>query len=474
MKSPNIKINWIFNVVNEMISCIIPLLVTPYVSRIFGADGIGINSYTTANVTYFTLFCMLGIRGYGRRVIAISRDNQSETSKLFWELFILHGITSLLTLVLYGVLIVCSDKYRIFYIVNLITVLASIIDFNWFLEAYERFRTISIRNCILKILTVVLTFLLIHTKDDLALYIGIHAMSKFLTNFSLFFEVRKYVIFVNIKELHWFRHMKEVVVYFVPTIAASVYSILDKSVINWITGSDAENGYYEQAYKLLLIVNTFVHSLETVLAPRMSNLFVNETIEKFRERLNEALQIMLLLAMPCAFGLMAVAPTLIPVFFGNGFDKVISITYLFVPLVLVLGLSVYLDGLYLVPSGQRGKSAVAVCIGAVLNLWLNIIFIIKWQSFGAAAATLITEMVVSGIMIFLSRKMIDWRLIITAAIRYGVVSLGMFVIVRCVSGIAMSDIKSLLLQIATGVGVYMLYLLCERDSLVRKIVKNIM
>ena len=61
MTKISIKRNVVFNLLNQIVSFSIPLIVKPYVSRVFLADGIGINSYTTANVTYFMLFCMLGI-----------------------------------------------------------------------------------------------------------------------------------------------------------------------------------------------------------------------------------------------------------------------------------------------------------------------------------------------------------------------------------------------------------------------------
>lgn len=471
MKQPNLKTNWLFNLINKTISYMAPLVVAPYVSRIFGADGIGINSYITANVTYFTLFCMLGIGGYGRRIIAMHRNDKKETSKLFWELLVLHGVTSFVILILYIILIINSERYRLYYFINIITIFASVIDFNWFFEAYECFRFISVRNCIIKVLFIISTFGLIHNKDDLPLYIGINALSIFIANFSILFSIKKYVNAIPIKDLHFARHLKEVLVYFVPTIAASIYSILDKSVINWITRSEAENGYYEQAYKILMVINTFVHSLETVSAPRMSNLFANGTGKEFDERLNKSLKIMLMIAMPCAFGIAAVAPTLVPLFFGTGYEKVICILYIFMPLVVVLGFSVYVDGLYLVPSGQRGRSAVAVCIGAGLNLGLNVVLVIKWKSVGAAVATLVTEMVVTGIMLYLSKQVIKWGEILISMVRYGVAGGLMFIVVKGISLIPLSMFWELVVQVASGVCLYVIFLIILQDEFAKEAVK---
>lgn len=462
MRQSNIKVNWIFYFGNKFISYIIPLITVPYVSRILGAEGIGINSYTMANVTYFTMFCMLGIGGYGKRTIAICRDDKQKTSKVFWELTVIHGICSAFILFLYLLLIFYSAKYRVYYVVNLITILASAIDINWFFEAYEKFRLLSIRNCALKILTLFLILLFVNTKEDLALYIGINALSVFLANFLLIFEVIKYIKFVPLRELNCSRHVKEIMIYFIPTIAASVFSVLDKSVINWITNSDVENGYYEQAYKIYLAINAFVHSLEGVLAPRMSYLFVNGTKQEFVKKINDAIKCMLLMAMPCAFGIAAIAPSMIPIFLGDGFEKTIPILYVFMPLIIVVGMSVYLDGLYLVPSGQRKKSAAAVCVGAISNLFLNVMLVIRWQALGAAIATLITEMIVSSIMLYLSKEIIDKREVLSSALKYGLDGLGVFVSVRLISSLDVGA-YSLILQIVVGGVTYIMLLFVQKE-----------
>lgn len=472
MKQSNIKINWIFYFANRFISYIVPLILVPYVSRILGAEGVGINSYTMANVTYFTMFCMLGISGYGKRTVAICRNDKQETSKVFWELSIIHGMASALILFLYLLLISCSEKYKIYYVVNLITVLSAVIDVNWFFEAYEKFRFLSVRNCVLKVLTLFLTFLFVNTKEDLVLYIGINALTVFLANFSLVFELKKYIVFIPLKKLNWKIHMKEVLIYFIPTIAASVFSVLDKSVINWITKSDIENGYYEQAYKIYLAINAFVHSLEGVLAPRMSYLFVNGTKQEFENKINEAIKCMLLLAMPCAFGMIAIAPSLIPVFLGEGFEKTIPILYIFMPLIIVVGMNVYIDGLYLVPSGQRKKSAGAVCVGAVSNLFLNVILVMRWKALGAAVATLITEMILNSIMLYLSKGIIDRRRLLSSVVRYGIDGIVIFLGVRFVGRLYVGTF-SFILQIVIGINIYVLLLFIQREPRLMQIINQL-
>ena len=66
------------------------------------------------------------------------------------------------------------------------------------------------------------------------------------------------------------------------------------------------------------------------------------------------------------------SPTFVPVFLGMGYNPVVSILYIFMPMVVVLGFSVYLDGMYLIPSGRKHQSSFAVIAGSGTNLCLLI------------------------------------------------------------------------------------------------------
>lgn len=472
MKKESIQKNYIFNLLNQMIVFLVPLIITPYISRIFSADGVGINSYTTANVTYFTLFSMFGISGYGQRSIAICRDDKEKTSQTFWELQFIHLITAIITFLLFLVLICFSPNYKIYYIAHITTLIGCFLDICWFYQAYEKFQFISIRNCIVRIGIMILTFLLVHEKSDLVIYILINSMGTVLANLSLWVSLKKYVDYVPIKELRIKRHLKDIIIFFVPTIATSVYSILDKSVINWVTHSDAENGYYEQAYKILTISNAFVQALSTVYAPRMSNMYSNSSREEFERCLNKALGYMMLIAFPVAFGVVGITERFVPLFFGEGYDQVVTIIYVFMPLVIILGLSVYLNELYLVPINKRAQSAAAVCAGSVLNLFLNIALVIWRGAFGAAVATLITECFIAAIILFLSRKAVDKKMFLSRMLKYGSISAVMGMIVYSLGRLPVNDFLCVLFQIAMGGSFYLAVLLILRDDLLLSFIRS--
>ena len=52
----NVKKNFIYNIIYQILVLIIPLITMPYVSRVLGSDGIGTYSYTYSIVYYFMIF----------------------------------------------------------------------------------------------------------------------------------------------------------------------------------------------------------------------------------------------------------------------------------------------------------------------------------------------------------------------------------------------------------------------------------
>ena len=99
MNSP--KKNFIYNIIYQVLILIIPLITIPYLSRVIGAEGIGIYSYTYSIVYYFMLFTLLGVNNYGNRTIAKVRDDKNELSKTFWSIYIFQLMIGIVMLLVY-------------------------------------------------------------------------------------------------------------------------------------------------------------------------------------------------------------------------------------------------------------------------------------------------------------------------------------------------------------------------------------
>ena len=87
-------------------------------------------------------------------------------------------------------------------------------------------------------------FLFIREKEDLLLYVALTAATGLLGNISMWGYLKGQVEKPVLKELRPLRHLKETLVYFIPTIATSVYTILDKTMLGWFSWENkSQNGF---------------------------------------------------------------------------------------------------------------------------------------------------------------------------------------------------------------------------------------
>ena len=133
----SLKRNYLFNLTYQILIIILPLITAPYLSRVLGAENIGINSYTCSIVSYFLLFGSLGVGLYGQREIAYLQENKKERSQTFFEIFLLKLITMSFSLIIFYVCFAIKGEYSLYYKILVLEILANIIDIIWFFQGME-------------------------------------------------------------------------------------------------------------------------------------------------------------------------------------------------------------------------------------------------------------------------------------------------------------------------------------------------
>ena len=76
----SISKNFLYNAAYQLLLILLPLITTPYISRVLGAERIGVYTYTYAVANYFMLVAMLGVKNYGNRSVAAVRDDRTQLS----------------------------------------------------------------------------------------------------------------------------------------------------------------------------------------------------------------------------------------------------------------------------------------------------------------------------------------------------------------------------------------------------------
>ena len=275
MKKKSITKNYIYNLSYQILIIFLPLITTPYVSRVLGAENVGIYGYTLSIVTYFVLFGALGISMYAQREIAYVQSDIKERSKIFFEIIIFRFITMFVSIFLYYIFFVNGNNYQNYYFILIMELVSTCFDISWFFQGLEEFKKTVIRNIIVKLISFICILVFVKTKNDLSIYILIYVLSNFIGNMSLWMYLPKYIEKIKINELNIFKHLKPTLWLFIPQIAMQIYTVLDKTMIGTIIEDKSEVGYYEQAQKIVKLCLTLVTSLGIVMVPRMANTFAS-------------------------------------------------------------------------------------------------------------------------------------------------------------------------------------------------------
>lgn len=387
----NPKINYIYNIIYQILILIIPLVTAPYLARVVGADGVGTYSYTYSIVYYFMLFTLLGVNNYGNRTIAKTRDNKEKLSKTFWEIYILQLILGLLMLIIYNVyLLLICNKYKLISLIQSLFIISAILDINWFFFGIEEFKKTITRNTIVKLLNLILILVLVKSKNDLWKYTLIMSGTTCLGQIILWKFIKGKISIVKIKVKDIIKHIKPNIILFIPVISVSLYKMMDKVMLGSLSGV-TEVGFYENAEKIVNVPMTFITALGTVMLPRMSNIVSKGNIEKLNSYIEKSISFVMFLAYAMCFGLVSVGEIFSPLYFGNEFIKSGSLIMLLAFTLPFLAFANVLRTQYLIPREKDKIYIISVSMGAVINLIINIILIPKFASIGACIGTIIAE-----------------------------------------------------------------------------------
>lgn len=465
--------NYIYNVLYQLFVIIVPLITTPYVSRVLGSEGIGIYSYTISIATYFVLFGSLGIAMYGQREIAYVRDDKNETSKVFWEIFILRIFTMTISgIVFFFTFCTDSVQYHIYYRILILELIGNVIDISWFFQGLEEFKKTISRNLIVKLIGIVCIFTFVKSSEDLYKYILIYVLSNLLGNVTLWLYLPKFITTKGINKLNVIKHLKPTISLFIPQIAMQIYTVLDKTMLGSILGDMNQVGNYEQSQKIIKMSLTIVTAIGTVVSPRIANTIANKNMKDVKNYLAKSFRFVWLIGTPIMFGLIGISDTLVKWFLGDGYEQSAMLLKIGSLLIMAIGLNNVSGMQYLVPAKKQNIFTKTVVIGASVNFLLNLALIKTLKAEGAIIASVIAESVIFLAQVYYIRKDFDISIIHKGCMKYILAGLIMFIPISIIGHICSATMTTTFIQIICGIVVYGVALIILKDEFLLKILSK--
>lgn len=470
----NVRKNYIYNVIYQLLAVILPLITSPYISRILQAEGLGIYSYTFSIVQYFILFSMLGIKNYGVRSIARVKDDKEQLSKTFWEIYAIQLFLSITVIIAYAIYIgFISNEYFNINILQFFIVLSALFDVSWFFFGIEKFKITVSRNIVIRIISVILIFLFIKDKTNLPLYTLIMSISTLINQILLWPFVRKEVKYRKVNLATVKKHIKPIIALFVPVIAVSFYIYMDKIMLGYLSTME-EVGLYYSAEKIVNIPFGFILAFGTVMLPRMSYLFEKKDTRRIKNNIEKSMEFNMFLSSAMTFGIAGVANVFAPWFFGKGFEAVSLLIIAIAPIIIIKSWANVIRNQYLIPKNMDTKFSLSVISGAITNVMLNLLLIPRYGALGAIIATVFAELIVCIIQtIFAYRDLEIYKYIINS-LRYFFAGIVMYLSIFWIGNIISNPITVLIIQVSIGSTIFLCisFFLHPKKTEILKFIKN--
>lgn len=460
--------NYLYNASYQILLMLAPLLTTPYVSRILGAHNNGINTYTNGWVTFFCLFGQLGIGLYGNREIAYCRNNKKKRSKIFWEIFILQLITSGVALIFYLFAVFeFSSTFKLFFLLQTIYIINGAIDISWYFMGMEDFKKTVTRNTLVKVISIILIFLLVRSKNDLVKYIILLGLSSFIGNLTLWPYLCKQINFIKLSSLKPFKHFYPTLLLFIPTITTQIYLVVNRIMLGRMS-SQVSVSQFDFGDKMIKLALSLVTATGSVMLPHIANKFTEGDIKSIRDSLYKSFDFATALAIPIMFGLMAISLTFAPWFLGSEYGPTSKVIFYEAPAILFIAWSNVTGTQYLMPVHREKEYTISVTIGAIINVIANFYFIKTHGVNGAAFVTVLSELSILIVQLMFIHGTIKRRQLFTALWKYLLAGIIMYLVVSRLNLIMKMNLANLAFQILAGTIIYIITLSILKDQLLNK------
>ena len=466
MSGKQLTKNYLYLIISQISVNLLQLITVPYISRVLEPEGIGIYSYAFSIMTYFLMFGALGLNYYSQIEIAKNKKNKEMRYKLFWECFTTKAITATLaTIAFYIFTYFANVPNKFIFLAVSITLIGEIFNNGWYLVGTENFKFLSTIPVILRLSTLPLIFIYINEKTDLLLYVLIVQLANFMGNLIMSVPAIKEFGFKPAKNLEIIRHLKGNLVYFIPTIAVTIYHALDKTMLGFLLDTTVQNGYYEQASKIIQILTIVTTSLSMVVLPRVTLLENENKKDELDYVHDKTFQAIFMVSFPLLFGVLSISERFVPMFFGADYIGSVPILNILAVLVVLIGLDNLIGAQGLTARGLQRKYGYGTIIGLICNFFLNIYFIKNFGGKGAAIASVISEFIILLCFIIYTWSYFSFKNMIKYAIKYCFYSLIMFFAVKKSLIYIPNSVLGLIISITIGCVSYSLTLLLFRDEL---------
>ena len=396
------NMSWLM--VSQLITSLCAFIWTILTAWYLGPSEYGVFGTAVSFSVIFGFLADFGVTTYIVRSISTDFDNEPKyfnnaiSLKLFLSIFYLFVV--FLALMLLG-----WDNYvvgicMLFAFENLIKSFHSVFYSSF--QAHEQMKYQAITNTILNVLTLV--FIVIITFTDFGL-LGITAAYILANVFGLIYvylALRKHILVPHFSfDVSMYKSLIKAGLPFALTgLFYTIYYSIDIVMITHFA-STYDTGLYNSAYKLINVLTLFYSIYTAVVFPVMSKLFTNEK-DLLQLSFVKSIKYLSLVTIPIAVFTYFYGYDIIAIY-GAEFGEAGGVIKILIWTVCFL----FINGacsMILNASHEEYSVTKIYSIAAIFNVVLNLILIPKYSVYGASVATVLSEILILVLELYMIRK----------------------------------------------------------------------
>lgn len=406
----SLKKNIFYSGILTTANYIFPLITYPYVSRVLGVANIGVCNFVDSIINYFLILSALGIGTVGIREIAKNKNDNNSLQETFSKLFTINTIST--TIALVALLIAMHtvpklhDNYELMWI-GVLKLVFNYLLIEWFFKGLEDFKYITNRAIIVRIIYVIAVFVFVKDVNDIIVYFFLTSATIIVNAIINAIYARKYISF-KLKFSSLQDYIKSICIMGVYSVLTSLYTTFNVAYLGFVS-TDVQVGYYTTSTKIHTIILMAFTAVTGVLMPRMASILSEKRYDEYKRLIKKSISVLLLFAIPCVIAIEILAPTIINIIAGPGYEGAILPLRIISPLVLIIGLEQILITQSLMPMGKDKAVLINSIVGALVGFSANLILVPYLASVGSAVVWLMSELAVLLSAFYFFRK--EWTII---------------------------------------------------------------
>ena len=367
-----------------------------YLARILGPADFGRINFALAIVAYFTLIGNMGLPLLGTRDIARDKDKIRDYSGSVLTLRFFLAVLGFSLLLLMAFFLNKPLEIRYLIILYGLGLIPSALLLDWAFQGVEKMEYIGLGRILAAVIYVGLVLGFVKGRQQLLLIPCFHVAANLLAAgllISIFVRQFGRPEF-GFKIVFWKSLLRQALPIGFSLVMIEIFYNIDTVMLGFMR-SDEEVGYYNAAYKIIMLLILASGAYHDAIFPVISNYYAT-SIDLLQSLLLQTAKLMVTLALPLAIGGTILARPLINFIYGAAYSGgVIALQILIWAVAIIWINTVYSRAL--LGCDRQNKYALAVAMAALINVILNFVLIPPLGLKGAAIATVLAEGIASVI-----------------------------------------------------------------------------